>query len=93
MPHKLSLFALFVAAGLFSGCDSPGGTTPPPPPGGPTLVCPSDVAVKSETGAAVAGQLRASRIDDQPPPGDREVLAGTQLRVPGRDERRRLHGR
>ena len=90
VPHKLSLFALFVAAGLFSGCDSPGGTTPPPPaPGGPTLVCPSDVAVKSETGAPlpVNFALPASTTTHPPmtvkcsPEPDSEFPVGTNAVV------------
>lgn len=50
MPFKLPLFALLLAVGVCTGCDSPAGTTPPPPVTGPTLVCPSDITVSSATG-------------------------------------------
>ena len=50
MPFKLPLFVLLLAVGVCTGCESPTGTTPPPPVTGPTLLCPSDITVSSDTG-------------------------------------------
>ena len=50
VPHKRLLFALLVTVGVSGGCESPAGTTPPPPPTGPTIACPADVTVSSDSG-------------------------------------------
>lgn len=50
MRHRHRLFTLLLAVGLLGGCEhAPGGTTPPPP-AGPTVLCPSDITVSSDTG-------------------------------------------
>ena len=54
VPHKRLLFALLVAVGVSGGCESPGGTTPPPPLTGPTIACPTDIAVSSNSGAPLS---------------------------------------
>ena len=52
MSPKPSLTAFLVALCLVSGCEpSPSSPNPPGPPTGPSLVCPVDVSVPSESGS------------------------------------------
>ena len=68
VPHKLSLFALLVAVGLAVGCESPVGTTPPPPVTGPTIACPTDIAVSSNSGAPLPVHFALPSSSTQNPP-------------------------
>jgi len=66
VPHKRLLFALVVAVGV-SGCDSPTGP-PPPPPTGPTIACPTDISVSSDTGGPLPVHFELPSTTTQNPP-------------------------
>jgi lysophospholipase L1-like esterase len=65
--HKLQLFALLVAVGVFGGCETPTGPPPPPPPG-PTIACPTDISVSSDTGEPLPVHFELPSTTTQNPP-------------------------
>ena len=68
VSHKLPLFALLVAVGLAAGCESPAGMTPPPPVTGPTIACPTDIDVPSNSGAPLPVHFALPSSTSQNPP-------------------------
>ena len=68
VPYKHSLLSLLVAVGVSAGCDSPTGTVPPPPTTGPSVVCPSDIVMSSDSGAPLVVNFPTpSTSTDHPP--------------------------
>jgi lysophospholipase L1-like esterase len=65
--NKLLLFALLGAVGVSGGCDSPGGPTPPPPTG-PTIACPTDLSVSSDSGGPLPVHFALPLSTTQNPP-------------------------